>query len=755
MRKGNSVRVVCKIDGRTYNCKVVNVKNDRVRIHYVGWGKGRDEWLKLDDPRLLDSNQGDQRTKRASTEEPRNLPSRNSTEEVIDDFYDRYISNTQPVSLEAQFDPSNMQQYPFLREQMRKRPRELNSTEPLENDKKRGLFDRSGSSQGSQTFSDVLRRGGPAANSSLVQGLPGSAARPSSTTPPMTLMPPEASVATAGPRGGRDGVVSTEALDETIMCGLCQLPTDQVKVGCTNCGKFFHAEALCLGVSSAIISVLLSDQSGALAYQCCLCRMVQTGDRAWLLQLMRIVGALVRQTRMARVKDPIPTQRGDTSDVSCRREEILAQVREVREREKRKDSIIVRGFRGISIAELPGQMRTICDLLDIPDVVLSDVHKIGSTDYFRARITDPVGRNQLLLKCHELRRSEEFFRVYINKDLTYQQRQDLRRKRNQANAVGTPDANSDPVVVPNRSGAARTTGANSVPVLVSERNSVITLGQYACLPEVELGQEYDCVAPNQLDPAQSSSIAREPARRDGTAGRNSMSRGAEIRGTGRGRGRGRMISQSHEAHTLAELSTVQEVAPGLSVAEGTLEECTRRATGYGPNLAAGSNSVEGPWSGGTRASFADCIQANDGRSAVGSASERGHRSHRGRGSGERRVSEGGHGSVADRGLGRGRGSGGSHVSVVGRGSGRGRGSGKLHGSGEGRGSGRGRMSERGRGNSCEQGRESGPFTMVGRGRGINSGTASSAHNTDEQYNIPSTSGVQFRNIPHLRRNLNK
>ena len=676
-----------------------------VRTHYVGWGKGREEWLKLDDPRLLDGDQGGRRTGRASTEEPRNHPSRNSTEEVIDDFYDRYISNTQPVSLEAQFDPGNMQQYPFLKEQMRKRPRELNSTEPLENDKKRGLFDRSGSSQVSQTFSDVLQRGGPVANSSLVQGLPGGAARPSSTTLPMTLMPPEASVTTAGPRGGRDGVVSTEALDETIMCGLCQLPTDQVKVGCSNCGKFFHAEALCLGVSSAIISVLLSDQSGALAYQCCLCRMVQTGDRAWLLQLMRIVGALVRQNRMARVKDSTPIQRGDNPEVSCRREEILAQVREVREREKRKDSIIVRGFRGISIAELPGQMRTICDLLDIPDVVLSDVHKIGSTDYFRARITDHVRRNELLLKCHELRRSEEFYRVYINQDLTYQQRQDLRRKRNQANAVGTPDANSDPVVAPNRSGAVRTTGANSVPVQVSERNSVFTLGQYACLPEVELGQEYDNVAPDQLDPVQSSSVASEPSRRVGTTGRNSVSRGAENRGTGRGRGRGRgrTISQSHEAH----------------------------------------------------ASFADCIQANHVRPAVGSTSERGHHSHRGRGLGVRRVSEGGHGSVADRGLGRGRGSGGSRVSVVGRGSGRGRGSGKLRGSGEGRGSGRGRLSDGVRGNSSEQRPESGLFTMVGRGGGINSGTVSSAQNTDDPCVIPSTSGVQFRNIPHLRRNLNQ
>ena len=95
------------------------------------------------------------------------------------------------------------------------------------------------------------------------------------------------------------------------------------------------------------------------------------------------------------------------------------------------------------------------------------------------------------------------------------------------------------------------------------------------------------------------------------------------------------------------------------------------------------------------------------------------------------------------------------MSVVGRGSGRGRGSGKLRGSGEGRGSGRGRLSDGVRGNSSEQRPESGLFTMVGRGGGINSGTVSSAQNTDDPCVIPPTSGVQFRNIPHLRRNLNQ
>ena len=49
--KGDSLKV---IDGKkAYSCKVVGVKQDRIKVHYIGWRKTRDEWLAVDSDRIL------------------------------------------------------------------------------------------------------------------------------------------------------------------------------------------------------------------------------------------------------------------------------------------------------------------------------------------------------------------------------------------------------------------------------------------------------------------------------------------------------------------------------------------------------------------------------------------------------------------------------------------------------------------------------------------------------------------------------
>ena len=107
----------------------------------------------------------------------------------------------------------------------------------------------------------------------------------------------------------------------------------------------------------------------------------------------------------------------------------MTHVRELREREKRLDSIIIRGFTTTSVNVVKDKFRDICRVLRLENIELCEVKKVGPTNLFRATIRDLDMRRELILRSHELARSENFSMVYINKDLTYQQRQELLARR--------------------------------------------------------------------------------------------------------------------------------------------------------------------------------------------------------------------------------------------------------------------------------------------------------------------------------------
>ena len=54
---------------------------------------------------------------------------------------------------------------------------------------------------------------------------------------------------------------------------------------------------------------------------------------------------------------------------------------------------------------------------------------VGLNNIFRAAVVKADLRRQVLMCSHELRRSENFARVYVDRDLTYQQRREILAKR--------------------------------------------------------------------------------------------------------------------------------------------------------------------------------------------------------------------------------------------------------------------------------------------------------------------------------------
>ena len=202
-----------------------------------------------------------------------------------------------------------------------------------------------------------------------------------------------------------------------------------------------------MGVEENAVSVLLKDKIGAINYCCCECRMVPAKGRgagdvtAGYAQLLRLVGCLVNQVRG--LVDSSSGNSGNvtnlngphvrvSSDVKISRDAIFTEVRELNERDKRKCSIILQGFDCESVNDVCEKFNSICQVLNVGIIELNDIVQIGDRRLFgdrRARILNDEKRKELLLVAKKLKSLKEYEKVYIQKDLTFRQRQELYKRR--------------------------------------------------------------------------------------------------------------------------------------------------------------------------------------------------------------------------------------------------------------------------------------------------------------------------------------
>ena len=112
---------------------------------------------------------------------------------------------------------------------------------------------------------------------------------------------------------------------------------------------------------------------------------------------------------------------------------IREQIREVRDREIRRDSVIVRGLPDTDV-------NTVCSLfkdsqllinkeVSLQDPVCIDREK----GIFRGKVTNMEDKKSLLAASRKLKQTARFSLIYVHRDLTYRQRQNLRARREAAN----------------------------------------------------------------------------------------------------------------------------------------------------------------------------------------------------------------------------------------------------------------------------------------------------------------------------------
>ena len=191
------MNVTDKKDGKLYECKILKTSANRIRVHYVGWNKSRDEWLKSDDPRIkLTTVRGPNRAGSLEPDTRAAHSDRTSTEVEIDNLHDRLCS--------SQPNPRDLgEQQTSEQTKSRKRNRDPDSIPRDEVPPKRSFFHVEGQPILVDEASSPLPQSMDAGASGSVSASSSDAAPTQPTTP---QVPQEASVIAANPGVGGGGV---------------------------------------------------------------------------------------------------------------------------------------------------------------------------------------------------------------------------------------------------------------------------------------------------------------------------------------------------------------------------------------------------------------------------------------------------------------------------------------------------------------------------------------------------------------------
>lgn len=240
---------------------------------------------------------------------------------------------------------------------------------------------------------------------------------------------------------------------------------------------------MCVGLPDQLIAAIQEYGGDAVAYKCTDCRASSDlgVDKDAFKQLYQTVKTLCETVKslsaqvgtLTKPSPDLPSPPGAGSDAGLglaplgvagfAREErtrmlIREEIREMNERQKRVSSVIVRGIDAPDTQAFTRAFDSVANHLlggplEYHDLVIISREK----RLYRLKVPDAQTRQRLLEGARSLKDSQ-FMGVYISRDLTYQQRQDLARRR-QARS----DGNSNPQASarPTDAGSAHSTSAAS------------------------------------------------------------------------------------------------------------------------------------------------------------------------------------------------------------------------------------------------------------------------------------------------------
>ena len=235
-------------------------------------------------------------------------------------------------------------------------------------------------------------------------------------------------------------------------CGTCKLAVDDDGIGCDRCEDWFHPSTMCMGLPDSVIDNIANFGGHGVLFVCTLCRLNKSSTQSSRLssgndndqtiavkQLFEMVSSLCGAVRNLMAAGSFPTAQAPPAPVPSTPgrltndeldTRIYEQVREVNERERRRESIIIRGLPDVDIDQVIATFSDISQLLLKRTVRLEDVVCIDPRKgLYRGKVTDNDDRRAIVSESRKLKQSDNFKSVFIHRDLTYKQRQALRARR--------------------------------------------------------------------------------------------------------------------------------------------------------------------------------------------------------------------------------------------------------------------------------------------------------------------------------------
>ena len=277
-------------------------------------------------------------------------------------------------------------------------------------------------------------------------------------------------------------------------CGLCSRSVGTDAIGCDSCPLWFHATTQCTGLRQDAIAVIQSTGGDGIVFKCSRCRctnhtastspsggVTNSGnpaiDPGAMLQIFEMVKSLAEtvtaltQQVAILVAQPNTNSRPATAGGSPiqSREELYAELWEFEERRKRKDSLIVRGSGSQNVAVFTEFFADVSEALTGQRTIPDQTYCISQErSLYRVKISDFKVRSNIMDKSRNLRNIEEYKNIYINRDLTFKQREELRTRRDSRRRdPGADGINHDAHPYPNQNVSSQgqgVDGTSSVPL---------------------------------------------------------------------------------------------------------------------------------------------------------------------------------------------------------------------------------------------------------------------------------------------------
>ena len=273
-------------------------------------------------------------------------------------------------------------------------------------------------------------------------------------------------------------------------CGTCNTILGDDAIGCDLCTGWYHPSPQCTGLNMTSISAIQNEGGDGILYKCSKCRCLpqRSGstpavDPSAIPQLFEMVRSLATtvadltgQVRLMCSQNVARPSSGNdfssSSPVIRSRAELFSELREFDEQKKRRCSLIVKGIQATTDDQFVPVFQNVSQVLTGTAVTPDEVYCINRENkIYRVKVLDFAARKALVEKSKELKNDQNFSDVYINRDLTFTQRQELRGRRQRqghASDSGTSRAHADTVpVVPSSS---------SADVAVSQAGSSVDVG---------------------------------------------------------------------------------------------------------------------------------------------------------------------------------------------------------------------------------------------------------------------------------------